>query len=305
MTIAVSSNLKVANVCAIIISYFPDAGFAERLRNILIQVDRVIIINNGSVTSLSQALGEFLSNEQVVLIQNYQNYGVAKALNQGISRAAAEGYLWVWSLDQDTIAPEEILHKLIRYYCTHYLNQKIGIIAPNYYDINSGYYCIDPGRQGSYFEMLTVITSGSLVKLSAFYDVGEFNERFFIDCVDDDYCLRMREKNYKVVLVKDAVINHKIGLATRHRLFNRTVITTNHPPLRRYYWSRNGFSLVFRYILKDPLLAAGILKSHIITIIVTLLFEKQRVKKLKYLFLGAFDAICNKFDRSLVDGELE
>jgi rhamnosyltransferase len=300
----ISDKLKTLDVCAIIVAYFPDSGFAERLSAILTQVNRIIIVNNGSDDSLSQALEVFSVNKKIVLIQNHQNFGIAKALNQGINRAASEGYAWVWSFDQDTTVSQGILNKLTNYYDQH-IDQKIGIVAPNYYDLNSRRYCIDLDRQSNYFEMPSVINSGSLIKLSVFFEVGEFNEKFFIDCVDDDYCLRMREKNYKTILVKDAVINHKIGLATCHKLFNKHVITTNHSALRRYYWSRNGFSLVFRYIVKEPLLATGILKSHITTIIIALLFEKQRIKKLRYLLLGVFDAVFNKFDRSLVVDRLE
>ncbi len=305
MQVEVNNNLKISDVCAIIVSYFPDTGFKERLYKILCQVDRIVIINNGSNISLTEILGELVGNKKIKLIQNPQNLGIAKALNQGIALAFEEGYRWAWSFDHDTSVPQGVLGKLISCYNEIVINQKIGLVAPNFYDINSGYYCLDLNKQGSYFEVVSAINSGSLIRLDIFYELGAFNEKFFIDCVDDEYCLRMYEKNYKAILVKNAVIHHKVGFATNHKLFHKSLVTKNHSPLRRYYWSRNGFSLIIKYIFHKPLLALGILKSHLITIFITLLFEKQKLKKLRYLILGAFDAIINKFDRKVSIAEMD
>jgi glycosyltransferase involved in cell wall biosynthesis len=78
-------------VCAVVITYFPDAGFPERLEKIAAQVSRVIVVDNGTTgqsgMNLEKALG---ATERVSCIRNGENLGVAAALNQGIRRALAE-----------------------------------------------------------------------------------------------------------------------------------------------------------------------------------------------------------------------
>lgn len=293
------NKIEADDISAVIVTFFPDGKFIERLESILSQVKKVVIVNNALSCSFVLSLESFLSNNQVTIIQNLQNLGIAKALNQGIACAISEGYKWVWIFDQDTLVPPEVLHRLEICYNEISRHQKVGLIAPNFYDQGSGRYGIAPDKSGNYFDMPSVISSGSLIRIDVFSEIGWFNEKFFIDCVDDEYCLRMREKKYKIILVKDAIINHAIGAGVRHNFFNNSITTTNHSPVRRYFWSRNGFSLVFRYMSKEPRLALGILKSHLLTILTLLIFEDQKIKKLKYLLLGIFDALTNKFDRSI------
>lgn len=298
-----NDKLVMSDIIAVIVTFFPDSKFIERLQATLAQVKKVIIVNNGARHSLPLEIGSLSLDKQVFLIQNPRNLGIAKALNQGIAYAMSEGYKWVWLFDQDTLVPQGVLRKLRNCYDETSSKQKVGLIAPNFYDPSLARYGADLNNSGIYFEVSSAISSGSLMTLEVFSEIGWFNEKFFIDCVDDEYCLRMREKQYKIILVKDAIINHTIGAGTRHKIFNKSFTTTNHSPVRRYFWSRNGFSLVLKYIIKEPRIALGICKSHILTMIILLIFEERKIEKFKYLSLGVFDGLINNFDRSLTIGE--
>ena len=78
-------------VCAVVVTFFPDAGFPERLEKIATQVSRVVVVDNGtsgrSSLNLDMALG---IREGITCIRNRENIGVAAALNQGV-RAALKG----------------------------------------------------------------------------------------------------------------------------------------------------------------------------------------------------------------------
>jgi rhamnosyltransferase len=78
-------------VCAVVITFFPDSGFPERLEKIAAQVSWVIVVDNGttgkSEVNLERALGV---REGVTCIRNSENLGVAAALNQGIRQALAK-----------------------------------------------------------------------------------------------------------------------------------------------------------------------------------------------------------------------
>jgi rhamnosyltransferase len=95
------------------------------------------------------------------------------------------------------------------------------------------------------------ITSGNLLSLRVFDDVGPFNEEFFIDCIDFDFCLRLRRAGHFVYRVGQASMQHALGEEARvpspfRRFYAR------HPPARRYYMTRNYLYLAERHLLDFP-----------------------------------------------------
>jgi rhamnosyltransferase len=61
--------------------------------------------------------------DNVLYYPNYQNFGIAKALNIGCQKALDEGYEWVLTMDQDSFwsNPEE-LQRYIQFSEKLYLN---------------------------------------------------------------------------------------------------------------------------------------------------------------------------------------
>lgn len=56
-----------------------------------------------------------------------------------------------------------------------------------------------------------------LVRRKAFDDVGPLDEGYFMHCEDLDWCMRFRQKNWKVVFVPGARIVHHSGVCSRAR----------------------------------------------------------------------------------------
>lgn len=56
-----------------------------------------------------------------------------------------------------------------------------------------------------------------LVKREAVDDVGLWDEGYFLHCEDLDWCMRFRQKNWRIVFVPDAKINHEQGTCSRSR----------------------------------------------------------------------------------------
>ena len=313
-----ANALEKHKVCAVIVSFHPDKKFPQRLDSILAHVDSVVIVDNCSNSAAFSMIEQIIDNERTFLISNKVNLGIAKALNQAMKWAVNRKYDWVWTFDQDTQAPSNMFASFEKAY-NHLKNKyKIGMIAPNYFDIHSETYYVPIHNSFAprssainryaeaedenilvITEKASVISSGSLISLSAFRVVGKFEEKFFIDWVDHDYCLRIYQRGFVVILLRQAVLKHAMGKATKHRLLHKSVITSNHSPLRRYYWSRNGFSLMLRYIKVDFPLALDLVKIMAKSVIVILSFEKQRLAKIKYLVLGIYDALTHNFKRNL------
>lgn len=56
-----------------------------------------------------------------------------------------------------------------------------------------------------------------LVKRTAVEDVGLWDEGYFLHCEDLDWCMRFRQKGWKIVFVPEARITHALGACSRSR----------------------------------------------------------------------------------------
>ena len=143
----------------------------------------------------------------------------------------------------------------------------------------------------------SIITSGSLVSLTAFETIGPFREEFFIDLVDTEYCLRARSKGYRVILSLKPTMCHSIGAPSAHTILGKNTGTSNQPAFRFYYMIRNHVVLAREYLLKEPGFVTRTLYSKIKTVVLMSLFERDRLGKLKCAALGLKDGLMRKFDR--------
>src|SRR5262249_23546736 len=70
-----------------------------------------------------------------------------------------------------------------------------------------------PGRKpvGAAEAVRYVITSGSLIDLDAFRQIGPFRSDFFIDAIDTEWCFRAWHSGYSCWVLHGATMLHKIG----------------------------------------------------------------------------------------------
>lgn len=57
----------------------------------------------------------------------------------------------------------------------------------------------------------------TLVRREAMADVGLWDERYFLHCEDLDWCVRFREKGWRILFVPDAPVVHHQGACSRDR----------------------------------------------------------------------------------------
>src|SRR5271156_4970554 len=89
-------------ICAVVVTRDPDAGLFSRMEKVLSQVDRAVMVDNGSGDLCISRLREMTASLRMHFILNGTNQGVARALNQGAQYAGEHEYQWVLALDQDT-----------------------------------------------------------------------------------------------------------------------------------------------------------------------------------------------------------
>lgn len=72
-----------------------------------------------------------------------------------------------------------------------------------------------------------------LVRREAMQDVGEWDEGYFLHCEDLDWCMRFRQKGWKILFVPSAKITHALGVCGQNRpLF---VEWHKHKGMMRFY----------------------------------------------------------------------
>ena len=206
---------------------------------------------------------------------NKNKGGIAGAHNLGCKKAAEAGFDWVMLMDQDSrFEPENFrkylslfseyaekdgkaksftlrmrnanrnilsLQELARYKILSPLKRKIMHDKnKTYHKAGSEFYDGSPIT----FPHIFVLASANIINLPVWRELGGFDESLFIDQVDNDFCIRLVARGYKIVRFNEIVFSHSVGekhfsiLKKRQPLYNS---------FRLYYIFRNHFIMYERY----------------------------------------------------------
>jgi len=167
------------------------------------------------------------------------------------------------------------------------------LIAPHI--VYQGYGDIDTNRfQKPYIEKDVVITSGNLIKSTVLEDINGYNDDLFIDAVDFDLCLRLRNKGYKILMCNNAYLFHSLGEKKQIDLCFMKFTIHTHNCVRKYYMARNHIYIIKNYLFSNSLFCIKKSIFFIILILQSMLFESDRLKSLRCFSLGIKDGISNK-----------
>lgn len=295
------------SVCAVIVTFRSGSKVVPTYQSVEPQVGRVLIVDNGSDIGTMGILEDLArgSDGKTELIRNRSNLGVGTALNQGCRHAVSLGFDWVLLMDQDSVAEPAMVASLLNAWETHPDREKVFIMAPRY-EASEGVEAIYLSFRGiwpkkgnfgpgvEYLEPTEAITSGSLVRTGAFRRIGYFTEELFIDFVDTEFCLRLTCAGFRIVVPRNAFLQHSLGNASIINVLGRTLLTLNHPLIRRYYISRNRFHLMKSFFSRFPSFFLFHLREAFIDLVRVFLFEEDRWQKAKYSLRGIRDGIYGR-----------
>jgi rhamnosyltransferase len=277
-------------VCAILVTHNPSADLQHNIDSLAGQVAAVLVIDNGSSPEHAAVLEELRQLPSVELIRNPVNAGIGAALNRGVRLAIERRYPWVLTLDQDSLLPAGFVARLLEEYARHPSRQTIGLVAPRYREQRLGVlHDKSPSAGPDSSIVTTTMMSGNLVRTDVAASVGYYDESFFIDYVDHEFCLRMGRRGFRVMQCRTAILEHNLGRMSQRNVAGRTWITTNHNPLRRYYNARNRIRVYRKYIGFAPGWVMRDLRSFAVEIAKIVLLEQQRVGKLRAVFKGVME----------------
>ena len=283
-----NTSLLVNDICAVVTTFDLSEGLISRVLNVIEQVDYLIVVDD-SGNDNSYFFKELVGNGRFHYFARLSNDGIAQALNDGIVQAAELGYKYVLTLDDDTDISSDYVSRVLEFKNSTSLSA--AVIA-----------CSRDGDSGAslsrnYNLKRAVITSGSLISLEAFFEVGGFSNDLFIDLVDFDYCFRVRERGYSVVQLSYMGMKHKVGMSRIVRLPFFSITIYNHSPFRLYYQTRNTFYFFFRFINSEFFYSFYLVLDLLRIPLKILFFEKDKKLRFKYYFLGIFHGIKKQYGK--------
>lgn len=288
------------NICCIIISYNIGKKLGKCVFSVNNQVDKVIIVDNNSNYETKEYI-KFLKNTyDVEVIFNTENLGIATALNQGVRYALNNGYDWILTMDNDSEATPKMVESMLNVYYNLLETEKKIVVGmfPKYLEkgLNNFIGVESDCTLNDYRYLISDITSGNLLKADIFKKIGFFDEKFFIDYVDHEFCYRINKAGFKLIKVENAKLLHSLGNTKKKKILFKEIIYTNHSPLRKYYMTRNRFYTWKKYNnLKEinKIDKVNFMKENL----KILLLENNKINKFRMIIKGYIDYKNNRFGK--------
>lgn len=222
--------------------------------------DKLILIYNSEIDTKKL----HLPNNCFVLKNLNKNF-VAGALNKGIKFGIKQGHNKFLLLDDDSsfIDEKDILE----------LNKK---------KIDNEIFQLRNSSDNVKSEI--TITNGTVITKSVFEKIGCFNEKMGIDLVDVDYFFEVKKNGLSFERTSKIYLEHNLGYYN-----NRLITTPNYNSFRYYKQAKNLIILTKKHWTYFPSEILYIIIRKIYYFSKIILFEKNRLSKIKFILKGLYD----------------
>lgn len=247
-----------ARVAAAIVAFGPDPLQINRLIGKLArECSATYVMDNGGAAAAVRA--EPAAGSSLRIIDMGGNAGLGAALNAAFEQLSAAGFEYVVTFDQDSDpGPGQVASLVERLAQARAAGLKVAAVGPRIVDPR-GSVPFDhpfmgrvagwptalrptPGRD--YVETDFVITSGAVISMDAYRQVGPFDTSLFVDYTDVDWCMRARRLDYRLLGICSVSMAHELSAGNSPSVFGVTFL--RYGPVRRYYYARNVVLLARR-----------------------------------------------------------
>lgn len=218
--------VKTCTLSIIIVAYNNQALLRQCLRSIhdnvsiSLKYEIIVVDNNSADKTVAMLEKEF---PEITVIANTENYGFAKANNQGLKLTTGK---YILLLNNDTFVLAHSLETLIAYMEEH---PKVGAASPRL--LNGDGISIQAQGGGNKKQWLSkeplsvkFITGASfLIRRDVYARLGGLDEKFFFYNEDLDWCTRILKRGWQIHYVPAASIIHYGGKST-HFISKRALI---------------------------------------------------------------------------------
>lgn len=234
----------------VVVLYEPDQSSLDFWLPIA-QQHNVIIVDNSPTYSVSKDL-EIAADK---VFYNHNHGGIAGALNIGLTDVSNTQAAWCFLFDQDSRPEQDFFSKMLDQIVLTKDNHKAAIFAPVYYETNlkkiADVIEISNGRlkRHKYLDIKNkeiihatyTITSGSVINLSIWNQVGKYDESLFLDFVDIEWGMKACSMGYQVIIFPKIIMQHTLGdKPIKIGLWN----FPNHSSERHHLYFKNIFIMI-------------------------------------------------------------
>jgi len=282
--------LDKQNLCGVVVIYNPAENIDSNVISYINELSHLYVVDNSEK-------GNDVRKKQICAISDKisyhsfgENMGIAAALNEGCKLGVSEGYKWILTMDQDSFFDSGDFFAGV--FGTAYPG--VAIIAASY---NTVHFKPAPSVYPGLLEIGFAITSGNLLNLDAWFKLGGFMDKLFIDEVDNEFCIRAGLNGYKILSTKNLFLRHHLGenVTVSHFITGHKRKVSKHSPLRVYYMVRNNLYLWRKFAFSAPAFVVNRIRNVVSQIFkIFLYFPDKRnyagalFKAVKHAFTGRY-----------------
>jgi len=278
-------TLSLNNLTFVIVTFKSEHIIHECIKS-LPKDSKIIVIENSNNKELKKDLEEMYSMIEVIV---QENSGMGAANNVGIGLCKTD---YAFVINPDVKFYDNTLKEMINFSSS---NDDYCILAPISDDIRFPNYKIKNKEIGSndndYLSVDSVDGFAMLINKNKFKDNIYFDENFFLYLENDDLCLRKKNENNLIYVLKKAKINH-LGGKSHSIIYEREIEYSRnwHWMWSKFYFNLKYYGYLIAFLKTLPSMISSIIKIlfYFLTI--------NRYKKKIYLmrFLGLYNSMMGK-----------
>jgi rhamnosyltransferase len=282
-------------ISACVILYNPKEEDLKNINTYINKIEKVYVYDNTESKSNESFFNEY---KNVDYYWDGENKGLSIRLNQACLKAIEEKFEYLLTMDQDS----SFLEKNIDKYFNDIFNHKYKQITANFGLKYDQEFLEFTSEEIEILHKDHIITSGSVMNLSLYSKIGGFDENFFIDLVDFDYCFASVKNGFFNVEFQNNFFKHSLGEVVLRppalfpfKLLKKEV--TIHQSIRIYYMYRNLLFFEKKYKNYFPDLTKQLNKDYKGHIKKCVKYSTQLFKTLKLLLKARRDFKRNKMGK--------
>ncbi len=261
-------------LAGVVILYNPDEKVINNILSYIDYVERLYLIDNSDIVD-KDIINKLKCIKKVQYIYNGENLGISISLNK-ILRFINKKYKYLLTMDQDSYFKKLYIERYVKQ--IKFL-EKNNIISLS---LNLKITNIKEKSDVTWKYVNYCMTSGNIINVSKFLEIGGFDEDLFIDEVDHEICYRLNKLGYKIVMFKTGIyMEHSLGQRKKFIGF----YYREHNYQRVYYIIRNKLKIANKYKSVRVRYYLSIVKK----ILKILFLESDKIKKIKSVKMAIYD----------------
>lgn len=268
-------EIKKKDIAGTVVLYNSSIETVNNIKTYINQIEKLYVVDNSTHPN-----DELIATLKLFYNVQYHslngNKGIATALNWAAKQAINDNYTVLLTMDDDTRTPSSMVEQMISFWNRY--PEPIGILSGVHHT---------KFDKASFRKLLYTLTSGNLLNLLAYQQIGPFRDDFFIDHVDHEYGLRLNQNGYAVVELPNIRLEHQLGYTQQLKVGSRVIGTFgSHSPIRLYYFARNGVYVARQHFKKQPLFAWTVLEELGKRWIKAMFLQDNRKERITMLIMG-------------------